>query len=94
MTENTSDTAGWRCLVPFPDGSESFVNGFEAGVVWERMFCGEVEIKSTLHTENAEVFRRMAAASGYDLTSKPTEFEEWTTFTFTKRRSRLTVVQP
>lgn len=54
-------------IVSFTDESDSFVHGFEAGMIWQRLQSGEPEIFATIHTENAEVLRRMAAATGYAL---------------------------
>lgn len=96
MTDNSEDAAEFRCLVPFPDGSESFVNGFEAGMVWQRMVRGETTIENdcAYHTKNRSVFERMAAAQGYDAEFEPCEgYEEWMVATFTKRRTRFSVVK-
>lgn len=97
MIEDVSvDAAEFRCLVPFPDSSASFVNGFEAGMVWQRMVAGEAVIESdcAYHSENREVFESMAAAQGYDADFEPCDnLDEWMTATFTKRRNRLRVVK-
>lgn len=90
----SDDAAEFRCLVPFPDGSHSFVHGFEAGQLWQRMMAGESPIENAIayHIANRLVFERMAAAQGYD-----TEFEPccdtWMTATFTKRRNRFSVIE-
>lgn len=86
--------AEYACIVPFPDESASFANGFEAGMIWVRMEAGEQRIEfisMPLHAGNAEVFRRMAAARGYDLTIDADD-GEWICGEFTKRRSSLTVI--
>lgn len=92
MDQNDDKTADYRCIVPFPDESASFVHGFEAGMIWGRMEHAEAFIDGTFHTENLEVYRRMAGARGYDIETKSTEFPEWTEVKFSKRRNRLTVV--
>jgi hypothetical protein len=90
----SEDAAEFRCLVPFPDESGSFVNGFEAGMVWQRMVAGETPIENPIawHLDNRLVFERMAAAQGYDA-----EFERccstWMTAIFTKRRNRFSVIE-
>ena len=89
-----------KCLVPFPDGSDSFVNGFEAGIIWAKMEneeekigdFGDNEIGLPYHSSNIDVFRRMAAAKGYDIEVEPTKYSEWIMVTFIKRRPQLTVV--
>lgn len=96
----SEDAAEFRCLVPFPDQSESFVNGFEAGLVWQRMSDGETPIENPIayHLANRMVFERMAAAQGYDVEFEPcmagaTICHTWMTATFTKRRNRFSVIQ-
>lgn len=65
-------------VVAFPDGSASFVNGFEAGILSERMQAGAVaEIEATTHTENREVIARMAVAYGWSVSVKPSGVEGW-----------------
>lgn len=93
------DAAEFRCLVPFPDGSASFVNGFEAGTLWQRMNAGEAEIESPVayHLSNRAVFESMAAAQGYDCEFEPCadngrECDTWMLATFTKRRNRFSVI--
>lgn len=67
----------YNLLVAFPDGSPSFVHGFEAGTIWQRMQTKETPIEATLHFANTEVFSRMAEAAGYGMVSKETDFPEW-----------------
>jgi hypothetical protein len=101
MSDDLSpDAAEFRCLVPFPDGSASFVNGFEAGTVWQRMNAGEAEIESPIayHVDNHLVFQRMAAAQGYDVEFEPCVSGglvcgTWELVTFTKRRNRFSVIE-
>jgi hypothetical protein len=52
----------YSLVVAFPDGSESFVNGFAAGQIWEAMDRGDPEIARTVVAGNEEVIRRMALA--------------------------------
>lgn len=95
MSEDLSeDAAEFRCLVPFPDGSESFVDGFEAGMVWRRMVSGETPIENPVayHQSNRVVFERMAAAQGYDLVIEDID-HGWMLATFTKRKKRFGVVE-
>ncbi len=97
MTEDFSPDAGeYRLVVPFPDGSPSFVHGFEAGCIWQRMNAGEYQIggldEIALHTENVEVFERMAAAQGYDIKIDDSSDRDWSIVTFTKRRDKFRVV--
>ena len=89
----SDDAAEFRCLVPFPDGSDSFVHGFEAGMVWQRMVAGEAVIENPIafHVENEEVFRLMAAAQGYDIEVEPPS-DGWIVVEFRKRRNRFSVV--
>jgi hypothetical protein len=100
MTDLSEDAAEFRCLVPFPDGSESFVHGFEAGMVWQRMVCAESPIENdcAYHIANRLMFERMAAAQGYDVEFEPCDAngspcDTWMLATFTKRRLRFSVVE-
>lgn len=90
------DKNEFRCLVPFPDGSDSFVHGFEAGMIWQRMVAGEANIggmdEVATHSANRRVFERMAAAQGYDITVEADD-GEWMIATFTKRRTRFRLVE-
>jgi hypothetical protein len=95
MSDDISeDAAEFRCLVPFPDGSASFVNGFEAGMVWQRMVAEESPIENPIayHQANRTVLERMAAAQGYDAEFEPC-CDTWAMATFTKRRNRFSVIQ-
>jgi hypothetical protein len=88
----------------FPDGSASFVNGFEAGAIWQQMDGeGALEIDCgfvggfPVHTENVEVMRRMARARGYTIEVRPTDYSEWTALRFTwvgtdKAKPQLAIV--
>lgn len=58
-------------LVSFPDQSETFMLGFEAGMIWQEMEGGALSIDrgfesgTPIHAGNLEVIVRMAAARGY-----------------------------
>lgn len=85
--------ASYGLLVSFPDESDSFVHGFEAGQLWSVLDRGDVNPDGHLcHAQNFEVIRRMARHFGYTV-----EFREdancWATAVFTRgRRPTLTVV--
>lgn len=85
-TTDDPNAALWRPIVTFPDGSPSFVHGFEAGGIWHDMQGAPREFERTVHTENEEVVRRMARHMGYKVEFEATEFEEWAVATFTKQR--------
>jgi len=94
MAEDLSDDAAdFRCIASFPDDSASFVNGFEAGMLWHRMVAGETPIENPIayHSENREVFQRMADAQGYDAEFEPID-DEWMIATFTKRPKRFGII--
>ncbi|MBB3411181.1 hypothetical protein FHT87_005134 [Rhizobium sp. BK316] len=90
------DAAEFRCLVPFPDQSENFVLGFEAGMIWQRMVSGETTIggldEIATHAGNIAVFQRMADAQGYDLMTDDAG-DGWIIATFTKRKNRFRLVK-
>ena len=93
MSDTSEDAAEFRCLVPFPDGSPSFVDGFEAGMIWQRMVRAETPIdpRIAVHSRNREVLSRMAAAQGYDMDVEDDD-GIWMVVTFAKRRQRFSVV--
>lgn len=75
----------WNLVVAFPDGSPSFVAGFEAGMLWSRMKTGtEAEIEMTTRVENREVIDRMAVAEGWRIERATTEADGWDTTTLVK----------
>ena len=69
------NTPKMSMLVAFSDGSESFVLGFEAGLIWAEIENGALVIDRgvkegfPVHVENMEVVQRMAVARGYVLES-------------------------
>lgn len=84
-----SDTV-YEPIFSFPDQSPSFVNGFEAGLVWAEVERGKAVIKRTVHAQNEEVFRRMAKARGYAISFDETEgFETWAELELTKKPEDL-----
>jgi hypothetical protein len=88
------DAAEFRCLVPFPDESHSFVHGFEAGMVWQRMNAKERLIDNPIayHKANREVLINMAAAQGYDILEDTDCDDTWIMMTFEKRARRFAVI--
>jgi hypothetical protein len=80
MSENVS----YGLLVSFPDGSPSFVHGYEAGLVGSDMKRAEPEIKRTVHIENKEVLTRMAISYGYSFEFEACSVEGWLEATFNK----------
>lgn len=72
----------WSLVLKFTDGSTSFVNGFEAGMIWERMQSADKRdinktIDMTVHEENRELYERMAAKLGWSFHTRPTTVEGW-----------------
>ena len=92
----TNDEVEYRLLVSFPDESESFVHGFESGIVWAKIEAGLNLIEVTIHAQNEEVMRRMARARGYDIDIKKTDFVGWLEATLRKNRPapHLSLVKP
>ena len=81
----STDPQNMSLLVGFPDGSPSFVNGFEAGAIWQQLDSGSVEpidcgfeAGFPVHTENVEVIRRMAKARGFNVETRAECEEGWT----------------
>lgn len=64
-------------IVSFPDQSETFTLGVEAGMFWQRLQHGEREFSTTAHTANLECLRRMAAACNYAMEVVGTHIDGW-----------------
>lgn len=89
MSENTEKTE-FGMLFSFPDQSENFVHGFEAGMIWQEMADAEkfeidrgFDAGLPIHTTNIELVQRMANARGYHLETKDTGLPEWTAIKLT-----------
>lgn len=99
MSEKTNMTMA----VAFPDGSPSFVHGFEAGMVYQEMKEGRLVIDRGIeegfpvHTANIELFQRLATANSFHLELQSTDLEEWTAMRLTYApgggRAKLSVVE-
>ena len=84
---SSDESVDFKPLVSFPDGSSSFVHGFEAGMIWQQMQAGETPIGShglPYHTENVEVIKRMADAAGYQIIDISRVDACWTTMILDK----------
>ena len=91
-------------LVSFPDQSESFALGFEAGQIWQEMDGkGKLVIDRgydegiPVHSDNITVIQNMARVRGYEIKTKRTGLGEWTGVQLTyvgtgKAKPRLSVV--
>ena len=93
-----SEDAEFRPFVTFPDGSPSFVNGFEAGMIWQMMQDGVEEIapQTPTHWENLPLFIEMAKAANYEIVEcEQLDQAEWGNVTFrkSKPKSHLTVIK-
>ena len=83
--------SNYGLLVAFPDQSETFVLGFEAGQCWERLVDGDLSDR-TIHSANSEVVRRIARSFNMDVTILPTDVDGWSTAMFARGRPKLSVV--
>jgi len=52
--------------MPFYDESRSFVNGFECGMIWQKMKDGEKIENALIHKENIPQFKLMETHYGYE----------------------------
>jgi hypothetical protein len=67
----------WHPVVTFVDESESFVHGFEAGLVWAQIEAGAQVVERTVHAANQRLFRRMAGRMGYRFEFERSEVDGW-----------------
>ncbi len=97
MGEIDDDEGGFRCVLAFPDQSESFVLGWEAAPYWARLRNGETLVKTDdgfpVHRANDELFRRMADACEYEYAATPID-DCWMNIRFRKmeRKPRFSIV--
>lgn len=86
----------YSLLFSFPDQSESFVLGYEGGMIGAQIEAGRTTIECTVHTSNGELFRRMGAAYAYDVSLTPTGVPGWSELVMTARpkRAHMYVVSP
>lgn len=93
MTESNTENVEYGLIVSFEDQSASYVHGYEAGMLHQRMKSGaEAAIEMTVHIENQETIRRMAVAYGWEAEFKPTAVEGWITVELDK--GKLSPVRP
>lgn len=78
-------------IISFPDQSEPFTLGYEAGMLDERMqHGGKTEITMTVHVGNIEVICRLCAAYGWECDDKQSideageVYDEWRVVTLRK----------
>lgn len=73
-----SEPVQYGLIVSFPDQSDSFVHGYEAGMLATDMRRGDVaEIERTVHSANREVITRLCMAEGWSVRFTPTDYSEW-----------------
>lgn len=66
-----------KLLISFPDQSESFTNGYEAGQIDTMMSIMKTQICKPVHAENRELYEAMAEAYKYRVEFTETEYPEW-----------------
>jgi hypothetical protein len=97
----SDESVDFKPLVSFPDQSDSFVHGFEAGMIWQQMQDGASPIGThglPYHTENVEVIKRMADAAGYQVIDVTRVDDCWTSVVIdklpqSKAAPKFTVIQ-
>jgi hypothetical protein len=83
-----SETQEYGLLFAFDDESPSFVNGFEAGMIYQEMDTAE-EIRRTIHRENLGLIQKMAARFGWKADIEEVGMPEWLEVTLTKKIKRV-----
>lgn len=78
------DDEDYGLQISFPDASSSFTNGFEAGMVYQRLNSGSLETIDLgydsglpVHEENLELLQKMALLYGFTFETKDVEVEGW-----------------
>ena len=82
-------------VVSFPDQSEVFTLGVEAGIFWQRLQSGERDFELVAHSNNLECLRRMATAEGLVFVDCDTDVEGWSecSVSGTPTRPKLSLVR-
>lgn len=93
-----NEFVAYGLVISFPDQSESFVHGFEAGEIYKELELGVTSVKPPvpIHTANKEIICRMCDVHGYDVEFTDSDYEEWTYISITKRpehRHKLRVIK-
>ena len=70
------DQSAFKIILEFPDQSENFSMGFEAGIVWQLMNDQIASFEKGVHEVNRELFDRMATLHGYSIT----QMSNWENF--------------
>lgn len=73
--------AAYGLVMRFLDGSESFCNGYECGLLDRHMAVGDSIENQAVHTANVEQIKMLANRYNYSAEFQPSDFEEWTFFT-------------
>lgn len=70
----------YSLAMPFLDGSESFVHGYECGAMAEKMVRGEVFDGRLVHTENVEQLKMLGKMNHYTVSFEVLD-DTWTRMT-------------
>lgn len=78
---------GHSLVVTFPDQSESFTYGLEAGMIFQRLdgfvSVGTFEAPVTVREENIKLYQDIADYKGYTVEIYPTNVDGWMSAVFT-----------
>lgn len=77
---------GWKPLVIFTDQSESFANGVEAGMLYQRFNTETDTIEACSHIANREILTSMAEFLDWDICIEESESEGWDYLIATKKQ--------
>ena len=80
-------------IIEFEDKSESYANGYRAGLVDARMKNNESEIHMMIEADNHSVYKQLCGHYGYVWDIKQSVVNEWNHATFTKSKSKLEIVK-
>jgi hypothetical protein len=83
-SEPMQPTEGHSCVLPFDTDNSEFVRGFEAGRIWSLLCESGDELELLAHGQNAEMFLRMAEATGRQVRSEELG-GEWISVSFSEK---------
>lgn len=80
-------------IISFDDQSESYVLGFEAGLLYQQLETGLVVEPYSVHANNAPTLTRIAQHFGFCASLTSTGVDGWSTIELSRGKPKLEVVR-
>lgn len=94
MTDQyNNENIAYNLIVEFPDQSQPFVHGFEAGQIWERLKTTPSILEEMVHVDNTDLLKQIAGHYGYTYSFEVVD-ETWMKAVLEKGKPKLSLVTP